>query len=241
MIIYENSFRFKRSGPRRVFSGFPFMKKVWHITLPCGMTDWYQHQLHNRRCNIKSFWSTEVHSRINIMLLLVKAVTHRLPSAQAESKPIRTDHYTFFANSIMMIALRCRRVLYIKIISRLELHHEEIKQDAIYCRRHSGRPIESLNHLKQWNVICDMVCFKFVHVSTGWSTSRDSTLMYHSATRYNWNSWKPTDHDVYVSFTFVYCNMYQHIWNRVTGQHRRSVLLLNAFTMYKCIWNKKLK
>ena len=32
--------------------------------------------------------------------------------------------------------------------------------------------------------------------------------------------------------------MYQIKWNCVTGQHGRTVVLLNAITLYEYIWNK---
>ena len=46
-------------------------------------------------------------------------------------------------------------------------------------------------------------------------------------------------HVCVLSYLWFYCIMYQIKWNCVTGQHGRTVVLLNAITLYKYIWNKK--
>ena len=46
-------------------------------------------------------------------------------------------------------------------------------------------------------------------------------------------------HGCPLSYLWFYCIMYQIELICVTGQHGRTVVLLNAFTLYKYIWNKK--
>ena len=48
-------------------------------------------------------------------------------------------------------------------------------------------------------------------------------------------------HVCLLSYLWFYCIMYQIKWNCVTGQHGRKVVLLNAITLYKYIWEKKNK
>ena len=45
-------------------------------------------------------------------------------------------------------------------------------------------------------------------------------------------------HVCLLSYLWFYCIMYQIKWNCVTGQHGRTVVLLNAITLYKYIWKK---
>ena len=46
-------------------------------------------------------------------------------------------------------------------------------------------------------------------------------------------------HVCLLSYLWFYCIRYQIKWNCVTGQHGRTVVLLNAITLYKYIWKKK--
>ena len=41
-----------------------------------------------------------------------------------------------------------------------------------------------------------------------------------------------------LSYLWFYCITYQIELICVTGKHGRTVVLLNAFTLYKYIWNK---
>ena len=42
-----------------------------------------------------------------------------------------------------------------------------------------------------------------------------------------------------LRYVWFYRTMYQIKWNHVTGQHGRTVVLLNAITLRKYIWNMK--
>ena len=46
-------------------------------------------------------------------------------------------------------------------------------------------------------------------------------------------------HVCLLSYLWFYCIMYQIKWNSVTGQYGRTVVLLNAITLYRYIWKKK--
>ena len=108
MITYEISFRFKRSGPRRVFSGFPFLRKcdILHFHAVC-QTD-----------TDTSYMNVGATSNLSGLLRYIREETlcycrwkqwhTTYPVPRQNLNQCRDWSLYNFANSVMMIALSAK-------------------------------------------------------------------------------------------------------------------------------------